>query len=143
MLTGEIRNQVDRIWDTFWTGGISNPLEVIEQLTYLLFIKRLDEVHTLAESKANMLGKPIEKPIFDADQQHLRWSRFKNFDPKKLYTTIADQVFPFIKSMGAGIGLCQAYEGCPLYAAAREGGAVESGGRSARRHPDGGSRHQG
>jgi len=101
MLTGEIRNQVDRIWDTFWTGGISNPLEVIEQLTYLLFIKRLDEVHTLAESKANMLGKPIEKPIFDADQQHLRWSRFKNFDPKKLYTTIADQVFPFIKSMGA------------------------------------------
>ncbi len=101
MLTGEIRNQVDRIWDTFWTGGISNPLEVIEQLTYLLFIKRLDEVHTLAESKANTLGKPIEKPIFDADQQHLRWSRFKNFDPKKLYTTIADQVFPFIKSMGA------------------------------------------
>ena len=53
MLTGEIRNQVDRIWDTFWTGGISNPLEVIEQLTYLLFIKRLDEVHTLRESKAN------------------------------------------------------------------------------------------
>ena len=101
MLTGEIRNQIDRIWDTFWTGGISNPLEVIEQLTYLLFIKRLDEVHTLAESKANMLGKPIEKPIFGADQQHLRWSHFKNFDPQKLYTTIADQVFPFIKSMGA------------------------------------------
>lgn len=101
MLTGEIRNQVDRIWDTFWTGGISNPLEVIEQLTYLLFIKRLDEVHTLAESKANTLGKPIEKPIFGPEQQHLRWSRFKNFDAKKLYTTIADQVFPFIKSMGA------------------------------------------
>ena len=101
MLTGEIRNQVDRIWDTFWTGGISNPLEVIEQLTYLLFIKRLDEVHTLAESKANTLGKPIEKAIFGPDQQNLRWSRFKNFDPKKLYTTIADQVFPFIKSMGA------------------------------------------
>jgi type I restriction enzyme M protein len=98
MLTGEIRHQVDRIWDTFWTGGISNPLEVIEQLTYLLFIKRLDEIHTLAESKANMLGKPIEKPIFSAEQQNLRWSRFKNFDPKKLYTTIADQVFPFIKS---------------------------------------------
>jgi len=101
MLTGEIRHQVDRIWDTFWTGGISNPLEVIEQLTYLLFIKRLDEVHTLAESKAHMLSKPIEKPIFAADQENLRWSRFKNFDPKKLYTTIADEVFPFIKSMGA------------------------------------------
>ena len=64
MLTGEIRNQVDRIWDTFWTGGISNPLEVIEQLTYLLFIKRLDEIHTRAENKANTLGQPIENPIF-------------------------------------------------------------------------------
>lgn len=100
MLTGEIRNQVDRIWDTFWTGGISNPLEVIEQLTYLLFIKRLDEVHTLAESKANMLDQPMENPIFDGSQNNLRWSRFKNFDPKTMYTTIADQVFPFIKNMG-------------------------------------------
>ena len=58
MLTGEIRNQVDRIWDAFWTGGISNPLEVVEQLTYLLFIKRLDEIHTLREAKANRLERP-------------------------------------------------------------------------------------
>ncbi len=101
MLTGEIRNQVDRIWDTFWTGGISNPLEVIEQLTYLLFIKRLDELHTVRESKANMLGTPIADPIFGLDQQNLRWSHFKNFDPEKLYNTIADEVFPFMKNMGA------------------------------------------
>lgn len=101
MLTGEIRNQIDRIWDTFWTGGISNPLEVIEQLTYLLFIKRLDEAHTLRESRANMLGKAIDAPIFGPEQQHLRWSRFKNFDPGKMYATIANEVFPFIKSMGA------------------------------------------
>ena len=101
MLTGEIRNQVDRIWDTFWTGGISNPLEVIEQLTYLLFIKRLDELHTMRESKANMLGKPIENPIFSPNQQNLRWSHFKNFDPEKLYNTIAADVFPFMKNMGA------------------------------------------
>ena len=74
MLTGEIRNQVDRIWDTFWTGGISNPLEVIEQLTDLLFIKRLDEVHTVRESKANMLGSSIADPIFGPGQEHLRWS---------------------------------------------------------------------
>ena len=53
MLTGEIRNQIDSIWNTFWSGGISNPLEVIEQITYLLFIKRLDELHTLEEAKAN------------------------------------------------------------------------------------------
>lgn len=53
MLTGEIRNQVDRVWDAFWSGGISNSLEVIEQLTYLLFIKRLDELHTVREAKAH------------------------------------------------------------------------------------------
>ncbi len=100
MLTGEIRNQVDQIWNVFWTGGISNPLEVIEQLTYLLFIKRLDEIHTLRESKANMLDKPIEDPIFRPDQQNLRWSYFKNLDPKELYNTIADDVFPFMKNMG-------------------------------------------
>ena len=52
MITGDIKNQVDRIWDSFWSGGISNPLEVIEQITYLLFIRRLDDMHTLEENKA-------------------------------------------------------------------------------------------
>ena len=103
MLTGNIRNQVDRIWDTFWTGGISNPLEVIEQLTYLLFIKRLDEIHTRREAKANRLGQPIADPIFGPDQQNLRWSRFKNFDAQTMYRTVTEEVFPFMKTMnGAG-----------------------------------------
>ena len=53
MLTGELRNQIDRIWDAFWSGGISNPLEVIEQITYLLFLRRLDELQTLEENKAS------------------------------------------------------------------------------------------
>jgi type I restriction enzyme M protein len=61
MITGEIKSKVDRIWDTLWSGGISNPLTIIEQLTYLLFIKRLDELHTLKENKANRLKKPIEE----------------------------------------------------------------------------------
>ena len=61
MLTNEIRNQIDRIWDAFWSGGISNPLEVIEQITYLLFIKRLDELQTLEELKATRLKGPIER----------------------------------------------------------------------------------
>ena len=52
MLTNEIRNQIDQIWNAFWSGGISNPLEVIEQITYLIFIKRLDELQTLEELKA-------------------------------------------------------------------------------------------
>ncbi|MCA9839959.1 MAG: SAM-dependent DNA methyltransferase [Trueperaceae bacterium] len=99
MLTGEIRNQVDRIWDTFWTSGISNPLEVIEQITYLLFIRRLDEVHTLAENKANRLGRPIENPIFNEIQQHLRWSKLKNVDPNKQYKTLSEEIFPFMRSL--------------------------------------------
>ncbi len=60
MVKGELKAQVDKVWNAFWSGGIANPLEVIEQITYLLFIKRLDDLHTLAENKANTLGKPIE-----------------------------------------------------------------------------------
>ena len=100
MLTGDIRNQVDRVWDAFWTGGISNPLEVIEQLTYLLFIKRLDDLHTLRERKANRLQLPIENPIFTAEQQHLRWSRFKDMEPRQMYNIVVDEVFPFMKELG-------------------------------------------
>lgn len=61
MLTGDLRNQIDRLWDSFWSGGISNPLEVIEQITYLLFLRRLDELQQLEENKANRLGTPIER----------------------------------------------------------------------------------
>ena len=56
MITGELRNKIDKIWETFWTGGITNPLDVIEQFTYLLFIKQLDEVETTKENEANFLG---------------------------------------------------------------------------------------
>ena len=84
MLTGDIRNQVDQVWNAFWTGGISNPLEVVEQFTYLLFIKRLDELHTVRESRANRLNEPIQQPIFGPEQQELRWSRFKNREPRQM-----------------------------------------------------------
>ena len=104
MITGEIKSKVDRIWDTMWSGGISNPLSVIEQLTYLLFIKRLDELHTLAERKAARTGKPIEKPVFAPDQDHLRWSRFKELAPELMYAAVRDEVFPFIKTLGRNGG---------------------------------------
>src|ERR1700716_1968373 len=98
MLTGDIKNQVDRIWDAFWSGGISNPLEVIEQMTYLLFIKRLDELHTGKEKKASRLKRPIEAPVFGPKQQALRWSVFRQMgDAKAMYHVVADKVFPFIK----------------------------------------------
>jgi type I restriction enzyme M protein len=101
MITGDIKSKVDRIWDTMWSGGISNPLSVIEQLTYLLFIKRLDELHTLKERKANRTGAPMEEPIFAADQDFLRWSRFKETAPEQMFVTVRDEVFPFIKQLGS------------------------------------------
>ena len=100
MITGEIKAKVDRIWDTMWSGGISNPLSVIEQLTYLLFIKRLDELHTLKERKAARIGKPVEDPVFAPGQDHLRWSRFKETAPETMFATVRDEVFPFIKGLG-------------------------------------------
>jgi len=102
MLTGEIRNQIDRIWDVFWTGGISNPMEVIEQLTYLLFIRRLDEIETLEEAKANRLGQKRERTLFPQDKQHLRWSHFRNLPAADMYKVIADEVFPFIRTLANG-----------------------------------------
>lgn len=100
MITGEIKSRIDRIWDTMWSGGISNPLSVIEQLTYLLFIKGLDEQHTRKERQAARTGKPLENPIFGEDQGPLRWSRFKQTAPEEMFATVKDQVFPFIKNLG-------------------------------------------
>ena len=98
MLTGEIRSQIDTIWNAFWSGGISNPLEVIEQFTYLLFLRRLDDLHTLEENKANRLNRPMEKRVFpegnipkgtnpnaeDKSYEALRWSRFKNMEAREM-----------------------------------------------------------
>ena len=102
MITGDIKNQIDRIWDSFWSGGISNPLEVIEQITYLLFIRRLDDLHTLEENKANRLKRPMERGIFPEGgdtkgraYEDFRWSRFKHFAPAEMFTVIGEHVFPF------------------------------------------------
>ncbi len=100
MITGELKSRIDRIWDTLWSGGISNPLSVIEQLTYLLFIRRLDELHTLKERKAARTGRPIEAPVFAPDQDRLRWSRFRETAPEPMFETVRDEVFPFIKTLG-------------------------------------------
>ena len=107
MLTGTIRSQIDALWNAFWTGGISNPLEVIEQITYLLFLKRLDDLHTLEENKSTRLKKPMERRVFpegkDAKKRKyddLRWSRFKHFAPKAMFEVINDHVFPFLRTLG-------------------------------------------
>ncbi|MEI6767224.1 MAG: class I SAM-dependent DNA methyltransferase [Bacteroidota bacterium] len=100
MITGELKNKIDKVWDAFWTGGISNPLTVIEQITYLLFIKRLDELHTAKELKANTLKVPLDKPIFSKDQQNLRWSRFKDKDAEQMYEIVSKEAFQFMKDLG-------------------------------------------
>ncbi|HEY6975570.1 MAG TPA: class I SAM-dependent DNA methyltransferase [Chitinophagaceae bacterium] len=103
MLTPSLRADIDKIWNTFWTGGISNPLAVIEQITYLLFIKRLDELQTLKESQANLLGTPIEKPIYTPKQKELRWSTFKDMEPEIMFQLFRKEngVFDFMKNYGS------------------------------------------
>ena len=98
----EQKSQIDKLWETFWSNGISNPLTVIEQISYLFFIKELDEKHTREERKANRLNRPIEKPVFDETpkQQNMRWSKFKDFAPSEMYKVVQEDVFPFIKNMG-------------------------------------------
>ena len=96
MITGELKTRIDAVWNDFWSGGISNPLEVMEQLTLLLFIKGLDETQT----KANRTGNPIENLIFgDGDYvpegaaqgrpfSDLRWDQFKHFTPALLQKAV-------------------------------------------------------
>lgn len=101
MITGELKSKVDRLWDAFWSGGISNPLEVIEQITYLMFIRRLDDMQIAKEHKAARTGKPIESSIYaDGDEQKLRWSRFTNEHPETMLTIIRDGVFPWLRGLG-------------------------------------------
>ncbi|WP_049735335.1 type I restriction-modification system subunit M [Rhizobium ecuadorense] len=111
MLTGEIRAKIDQVWNAFWAGGIANPLEVIEQITYLLFMRGLDDIQTREENKANMLGRPIERVIFpegvyrqdrdgkDVNYQELRWSLLKNEDPARMFLLVSEFVFPFLREM--------------------------------------------
>jgi type I restriction enzyme M protein len=88
-----------------WKTPVSarNPLTIIEQLTFLLFIKRLDELHTLKENKANRLKQPIENPVFTPQQDSLRWSRFKETSPEEMFATVRDKAFPFIKTLGQSL----------------------------------------
>ena len=107
MLTGELRGQIDALWNAFWTGGIANPLEIIEQITYLLFVRGLDDLHTRAENKARTTGTKIEGRVFPAGTdergrpyEDLRWSRFKDLAPAAMYAVVGERVFPFLRGLG-------------------------------------------
>ncbi|MDO4287789.1 MAG: class I SAM-dependent DNA methyltransferase [Eubacterium sp.] len=103
MITGVIKNKIDKIWTDIWAGGITNPITVIEQLTYLMFIRSLDEKELENEAYEAMMGVPSDK-IFPASKigQSMRWSRFKDLDPRDIYVIISQRVFPAIKAMKNG-----------------------------------------
>jgi type I restriction enzyme M protein len=115
MITGEIKSQVDKIWESFWTGGVSNPLTVIEQFTYLLFIRRLDETQLLEEKKAALIKKPISNFIFPPTATELRWNSFKNKDPQIMFDLFTKpmvdglSVFEHMKQVGAENGVFAKY----------------------------------
>ena len=103
MVTGAIKNKVDKIWTDIWAGGITNPLTVIEQLTYLMFSRSLDEKELATEDFENMAGEKMEH-IFPASEagQSMRWSRFKDKDSREIFLTMQQRVFPAIKKMKYG-----------------------------------------
>jgi len=105
MITGDIKSRIDQVWNAFWAGGIANPLEVIEQITYLLFIRRLDDLQTLEENKANRLKQSIQRRIFpegkDGKQrayEDCRWSRFKHFAPADMFEVVGEHIFPYLRT---------------------------------------------
>lgn len=107
MLTGELRNKVDSLWEIFWTGGLTNPLEVIEQMTYLMFIHDLDTTDNLRAKESAMLGLPYQSIFAEEvqigdrkiDGRQLKWSVFHDFDAGRMYTVVQEWVFPFIKNL--------------------------------------------
>jgi type I restriction enzyme M protein len=116
MIVGAIKNQIDSIWNDFWSGGVSNPLSVMEQITYLLFIKRLDELQSVEEAKAAQLKTPIERRIFPDGNDprgmpyaRLRWSRFKAEEPREMFRIVDEHVFPFIREHVAADGAIAAH----------------------------------
>ncbi|MBA3811076.1 MAG: SAM-dependent DNA methyltransferase [Caulobacteraceae bacterium] len=116
MIVGEIRSQINSIWDDFWAGGLSNPLAVMEQITYLLFIKRLDELQLVEEAKASQLKAPIERRIFPQGNdprgvpyERLRWKNFKTDEPREMFRVVDEHVFPFIRDKVAAEGAVAAH----------------------------------
>ena len=107
MVTGELKNKVDGLWEIFWTGGLTNPLDVIEQMTYLMFIHDLDDSDNVHMKESIMLGLPY-KSIFEENVtigdrkvpgNQLKWSVFRDFPAQKMYANMQENVFPFIKNL--------------------------------------------
>jgi type I restriction enzyme M protein len=96
VITAELKGKIDRVWDVFWSGGISNPLEIIEQTSYLMFLRLLEDMQTAKERKAARTNSPVEDPIYTEETQCLRWSYFVNEFPQQMLSTLRDEVFPWL-----------------------------------------------
>ncbi len=99
MLNTKIKSSIDRLWDKFWSGGISNPLTAIEQISYLLFMKRLDQFDIKKRQDAKFTGEAY-KSIFNGENDALRWSHFRHMEGGEMLTHIQTKVFPFLKTLG-------------------------------------------
>ena len=100
MLTGELKNKIDSLWEMFWTGGITNPLDVVEQMTYLMFIHDLDETDAKKAKSSMMLELPYTS-IFEGHDQY-KWSVFRDLPAEKMYELMQTEIFPFIKNLHDG-----------------------------------------
>lgn len=117
MVTGELKSQVDKIWEAFWTGGIANPLTVIEQFTFLLFLRRIDELQLAEENKANLLGIEAKTTYYAKKHSKFRWHNFKNVDPETMFGLFtlpqddADNLttFEHMKQLGNEAGIFAQY----------------------------------
>ena len=99
MLNSVLKSSINRLWDKFWSGGISNPLTAIEQISYLLFMKRLDELDIKKKQNADFTGETY-KSIFEGDKKNLRWSHFKQMEGGEMLIHMQTKVFPFLKTLG-------------------------------------------
>ena len=98
MITGELKNKIDGIWDIFWSSGMTNPLTVIEQITYLMFIKILDDNELRKEANAAAFDMEVVDPTFDAEHQNCRWHNFRHYEAEAMFKNMNEKVFPFIKN---------------------------------------------
>ena len=101
MLTGQRRNDIDKLWEKFWTGGITNPLTVIEQISYLMFARMLDMQEEMAERKGARTGKPVDRLFPETTEgQLLRWKNFHHMSGKELHRHLKNNVYPYFASLG-------------------------------------------
>ena len=114
MITGEIKNKVDQIWDAFWNSGVTTSITVLEQMTYLFFMKMLDDTQRKEEANAALFGNTLANPTFpdgnwrnpetgiEIPYHDMRWHVFKNTGSANMFRMVKDNVFVFIKTIGSG-----------------------------------------